>query len=257
MPAAIPAIIALAGTAASVAQQHSAQNAAGRANAQQEQLTREQMAERQQQYAQQEQIYGPVRDKLIRENMAETPPEYAKYADAVRRNYADVYRNPAYTGGNSGLAAAAIQGGQMHQASDLANTLNQAKAEQRRNLMALLGHDQSVNLGREYAGGISNAANLAGNQAAILGQTAGQNQRSAIAGIGALGSIIGRGLATRPVNDQIQTTAITDTPSINFNGPEIRRLPDSYYEGDLTPPSSASNYNPSNFKSAYDWNLEY
>jgi hypothetical protein len=249
MPAAVavPVATTVVGAGLSLMQGKSAQKAAGEAAEKQEALTREQMAERKQQYAEQERIYGPVRDKLIRENMAETPPDYEKYADTVKRNYGKIYRAPLAYGGNTGLGAAMVQGARMREASDLAGAYTQAKEAQRKNLMALLGKDQSVALGQAYAGGMSGPANLYGQQAAMLGQTAANQYGAAAKGL--TDTLYGLGRwAAQPG----ETPEYTQT---NFATPQMEQS-----QIQPTPQSDASLYPPSNtssesYQSPYDWRL--
>ena len=217
MPAAvaIPAIIALAGTAASVAESEKSRKAAMQAADQQAQQQGYANAEAKRQYDQQQALYGPARQKLINENMAATPDEYAKYADLVRQQYSPVTRqnlNGAVS--NSGLASANIQNADLSMAGNLAGAYAAAKDKQQQALMQLLGGDRSAQTGQNYLNSMNNQANFYGNQAAMLGQNSAKQMQAGIAGLSGVGSAIGKMMT--PDNQYGAPTApdISNSPSM-------------------------------------------
>ena len=117
--AAVPAIglgTSLLGTVLGYSQASKAQKAAQ----QNADLQAQQMANANAQSAAQYAELKPALDATLNYGLSSTPPDYAKYADLVRQNYAPVMRQQANGPiANSGLASASLQGAQLGQAGNL------------------------------------------------------------------------------------------------------------------------------------------
>ena len=125
-----------------------------RKKAQQEanKIAREDLAFRKAMYAEEQRLYGPLKERLVAEASSGQPLDYAQTSQRIRENYAAALRRSNEA---SGLGAARSQGARLKMAGELAGAYQQGLANRRNLALAVSGQDQTIPLGMNISGPVS------------------------------------------------------------------------------------------------------
>lgn len=156
-----------------------------RKKAQQEanKIAREDLAFRKAVYANEERLYGPLKQRLVGEAMSSQPLDYAETSGRIRENYANALRRINET---SGIGAARSQSARLKMAGELAGAYQQGLTNRRNLGLAVSARDQTNQLAMNVSGGYQNIQRMAENEAELQGKQAAANWGAAASGLGQL-----------------------------------------------------------------------
>lgn len=187
--AAVTAGVAAAGTLASMYGAQQSAKAAGRAQASQEGVQRQDLDFRRQQYDRYLGLYGPTEERLAAEARSTQPLDYEQNYAQIKQQYADALRG-IQRGAAMGLPTGLQVGAGRQAAFGQAGALSQAWGQgliNRRNLgLDLTGRGQTERAAGSLSGGMQNMANLYGGQAGMYNQAAQQGWQGFGQGLGNL-----------------------------------------------------------------------
>ena len=160
-----------------------ASKARKKAAAEANKIAKEDLAFRKAVYSQEEQLYRPLKERLVGEAMSSQPLDYAETSGRIRENYASALRriNEA-----SGIGAARSQSARLKMAGELAGAYQQGLTNRRNLGLAVSGRDQTNQLAMNVSPGYQNLQRLHENEAGLMGQQAAANWQSAASGLGQL-----------------------------------------------------------------------
>ena len=156
-----------------------------RKKAQQEanKIAREDLNFRKAVYSQEEQLYRPLKERLVGEAMSSQPLDYAEASGRIRENYAAALRRSNEA---SGLGAARSQSARLKMAGELAGAYQQGLTNRRNLGLTVSARDQTNQLAMNVSPGYQNLQRLKENEAGIQGQQAAANWGAAASGLGQL-----------------------------------------------------------------------
>ena len=160
-----------------------ASKAQKKATAEANKLAKEDLAFRKAVYSQEEQLYRPLKERLVGEAMSSQPLDYAEASGRIRENYASALRRINET---SGISAARSQSARLKMAGELAGAYQQGLANRRNLALAVSDRDQTNQLAMNVSPGYQNLQRLKQNEAGIQGQQAAANWQAAASGLGQL-----------------------------------------------------------------------
>ena len=160
-----------------------ASKARKKAAAEANKIAKEDLAFRKAVYSQEEQLYRPLKERLVGEAMSSQPLDYAETSGRIRENYASALRriNEA-----SGIGAARSQSARLKMAGELAGAYQQGLTNRRNLGLAVSARDQTNQLAMNVSPGYQNLQRLHENEAGLMGQQAAANWQSAASGLGQL-----------------------------------------------------------------------
>ena len=160
-----------------------ASKARKKATAEANKIAREDLAFRKAVYSQEEQLYRPLKERLVGEAMSSQPLDYAETSGRIRENYASALRriNEA-----SGIGAARSQSARLKMAGELAGAYQQGLTNRRNLGLAVSARDQTNQLAMNVSPGYQNLQRLKENEAGLMGQQAAANWGAAASGLGQL-----------------------------------------------------------------------
>ena len=160
-----------------------ASKARKKATAEANRLAREDLAFRKAVYSREEQLYRPLKERLVGEAMSSQPLDYAETSGRIRENYASALRriNEA-----SGIGAARSQSARLKMAGELAGAYQQGLTNRRNLGLAVSERDQTNQLAMNVSPGYQNLQRLKENEAGLMGQQSAANWQSAASGLGQL-----------------------------------------------------------------------
>ena len=160
-----------------------ASKAQKKATAEANKIAREDLNFRKAVYSQEEQLYRPLKERLVGEAMSSQPLDYAETSGRIRENYAAALRRSNEA---SGLGAARSQSARLKMAGELAGAYQQGLTNRRNLALAVSARDQTNQLAMNVSPGYQNLQRLKENEAGLMGQQAAANWQSAASGLGQL-----------------------------------------------------------------------
>lgn len=184
--------IASAGIGASSSSK--AGNAAERAQRQQMEAAKADLAFRQKMYEEAQAKYGPLEQQLIGQATSNRPLGYEMLSGQMQQQYADALRRIGEQGniGMGGLAGGAARQSQFGLATGLGSAYAQGQMNRLALGQSLLGRDPTTQLGMNVSGGMQNMGNIYGQQAGMYGQLAGQGANAMSQSLQGLGYNLGQ-----------------------------------------------------------------
>lgn len=160
-----------------------ASKAQKKATAEANKIAKEDLAFRKAVYSQEEQLYRPLKERLVGEAMSSQPLDYAETSGRIRENYASALRRSNEA---SGIGAARSQSARLKMAGELAGAYQQGLTNRRNLGLAVSERDQTNQLAMNVSPGYQNLQRLKENEAGLMGQQAASNWQSAASGLGQL-----------------------------------------------------------------------
>ena len=160
-----------------------ASKARKKATAEANKIAREDLAFRKAVYSQEEQLYRPLKERLVGEAMSSQPLDYAETSGRIRENYASALRRSNEA---SGIGAARSQSARLKMAGELAGAYQQGLTNRRNLGLAVSARDQTNQLAMNVSPGYQNLQRLHENEAGLMGQQAAANWQAAASGLGQL-----------------------------------------------------------------------
>jgi len=160
-----------------------ASKARKKAAAEANKIAKEDLAFRKAVYSQEEQLYRPLKERLVGEAMSSQPLDYAETSGRIRENYASALRR---INESSGIGAARSQSARLKMAGELAGAYQQGLTNRRNLGLAVSARDQTNQLAMNVSPGYQNLQRLHENEAGLMGQQAAANWQSAASGLGQL-----------------------------------------------------------------------